>query len=192
MSYQNKVFVFDDIISKDYQEKIKELLLSDNFPWFYKSDISAQYNKYQKRPGFSHYFLINNSENFNPYHKILIPIIQASCDKINYKYKNILQGRSFLQLPLNLKDVSSVDTPHIDMLIQHLVVLYYVIDNEAETIIYDNKFESYEKLNNIKNLKEKQRIKPKQGRVVLFDGSFLHTACQPENDIRCVVNYNIQ
>ena len=38
---------------------------------------------------------------------------------------------------------------------------------------------------------EKQRVTPKQGRVVLFDGSHYHTAQQCTNKIRCIVNYNL-
>ena len=37
-----------------------------------------------------------------------------------------------------------------------------------------------------------KRITPKQGRVVLFDGSYYHTAEQPLNNIRCVVNYDLK
>ena len=37
----------------------------------------------------------------------------------------------------------------------------------------------------------KQKVTPKQGRMVLFDGSLYHTAEQPLNNVRCVVNYNL-
>ena len=37
----------------------------------------------------------------------------------------------------------------------------------------------------------KKRVTPKQGRIVLFDGSLYHTAEQPLNNIRCIVNYNL-
>ena len=37
----------------------------------------------------------------------------------------------------------------------------------------------------------KQKVTPKQGRAVLFDGMLMHTAEQPINNIRCVVNYNL-
>ena len=41
------------------------------------------------------------------------------------------------------------------------------------------------------NLTIKQRVTPKQGRVVLFDGWLMHTAEQPINNVRCIVNYNL-
>ena len=37
----------------------------------------------------------------------------------------------------------------------------------------------------------KQRVTPKQGRVVIFDGGQYHTALQAVNKIRCIANYNL-
>ena len=102
---------------------------------------------------------------------------------MNIKNINVLQGRSFLQFPLNLKD-KIADTPHTDMDKEHLVVLYYVCTADGDTIIYNEKEES-------NTYTIKQRVTPKQGRVVLFDGSHYHTAQQCTNKIRCIVNYNL-
>ena len=100
------------------------------------------------------------------------------------KNVNVLQGRSFLQFPLNLKD-KNVDTPHIDLHHrEHLVVLYYVCDSDGDTIIYNEREQS-------NTYTIKQKVTPKQGRMVLFDGGLYHTAEQPLNNVRCVVNYNL-
>ena len=54
------------------------------------------------------------------------------------------------------------------------------MDNEANTVIYlDKAFKRYKK------------IKPKKGRLVVFPGSFWHTAEQPKKDVRCILNFNI-
>ena len=111
MSYQNNIFVFDDIISKDYQNSIKEKLFN-NAGWRFVTDVTNPKNT-QQRPGFSHYFVSDEKET-SKLHSDLLPLIKASCEKINYKYNRVLQGRSFLQLPLNLKD-KTIDTPHIDV-----------------------------------------------------------------------------
>ena len=70
----------------------------------------------------------------------------------------------------------------------HFVILYYVVDSEGDTIIYNERWN-----NDIRPEKytEKQRVTPKQGRVVIFDGSLYHTAEQPLNNHRCIVNYNL-
>jgi hypothetical protein len=149
-------------------------------------------NPFQKRPGFKHHFVSPDGVERSKFHKDMMPIIESSLEKINFKKSyNVTQGRAFLQVPLNLSDRHIVDTPHVDSQSPHLVVLYYVVDNEAKTIIYENKFEGYDKRPNIKELKVKKMIVPKQGRVVMFNGNHWHTAEQPENNIRAIINYNV-
>ena len=82
--------------------------------------------------------------------------------------------------------------PHIDLAnFKHLVILYYVTDADGETVIYDNQFVENEKIPNFEDLKEKQRVMPKQGRVVCFDGYYWHTSQQPSKGTRCIINYNV-
>lgn len=186
------ILIFDDIIDKKLQDSIENKLLSDSFPWYYCDDVSIKGNKLQKRPGFKHHTVLNR-EVRSKFHNEIIPIIINSLKKVNYKSPElvkILQGRSFLQLPLNLSDADTVDTPHIDLKYPHLVILYYVVDNEANTIIYENKF----KKGNIptwKDLKIQQKVKPKKGRVVVFSGEHWHTAEQPRENVRCIINYDV-
>ena len=67
---------------------------------------------------------------------------------------------------------------------EHTVVLYYVVSSDGDTIIYNERTES-------DTYTEKQRVTPKQGRVVIFDGGLYHTAQQCKDKIRCIANYNI-
>ena len=92
---------------------------------------------------------------------------------------NIIKARSILQLPLNSKFRGrSVDKPHVDLHYKHKVYLYYVIDADGDTVFYNNG-------------KISQKIKPKKGRLVIFDGSILHTAKQPTKGIRCIINIDL-
>ena len=57
----DKIYVFDDIITKDYQNRIKSILVGEtryndeDFPWYYIDDItSAGDYENQKRGAFSH------------------------------------------------------------------------------------------------------------------------------------------
>ena len=190
MKFDDRILVFDDIIDKQYQNNIKDFLFKNTFPWYFCDDVSFSNNNVQQRPGFHHYFVIDK-EVKSKFHNDIIPLITKSLNKINYKHTEVLQGRSFFQLPLNIPDRHIVDTPHVDADIPHLVVLYYVNDNEANTIIYENEFESFDKIPHFNNLKIKQKVKPKQGRVVLFNGKYWHTAEQPEHNNRCIINYNV-
>ena len=181
------IFIFDNIIDSKAQKQIQHIVF-DKIRWQFIADVTNPNNK-QQRPGFSYHFLKDNKTVFD-YHSDMIQMIDAACDKINFKREDCLQGRSFLQLPLNLKD-RSIDVPHVDADIEHLVILYYVNDSDGDTIIYDYKSKNENDIPYFENIKEQKRIKPKQGRVVVFDGLYWHTAEQPRNDIRCIININL-
>ena len=194
----NQILVFDDIINVEHQEKIKNILLGDEilndigeFPWYLTKDVTndnlPDSGDSQKRPGFFHGFVTYNDDGLgnisSVFHKIFLELIQNSCEKLNIREVDVYQGRSFLQLPL-FSERTSVDTPHTDLCEKHFVMLYYVKDSDGDTIIY-NETEKSDKYT------IKQKVTPKQGRVVLFDGSLYHTAEQPINNVRCIVNYDL-
>ena len=188
----DKFYVFDDIISKDYQNKIKSILVGetryneDDFPWYYIDDItSAGDYENQKRGAFGHDYVHYEEGIESDFHFLFIDLIKNSCSKLNIKEVDVLQGRSFLQLPTNIKK-EDVDTPHTDMSVQHFVMLYYVCDSDGDTIIYN------EKVISEKGLTVQKKVTPKQGRVVLFNGAYYHTAQQPNHNLRCIVNYDLR
>ena len=191
---KNKILVFDDIIDLEYQERIKSILLGDEtfedyyFPWYFTQDVTKQKDKdSQKRSAFFHGYVRDNDDTIGTidsvFHYLIVSLLESACNKIDKQSVNVIQGRSFLQLPINYKGERE-DSPHIDTSDNHFVMLYYVCDSDGDTIIYNEKVES-------KEYTVKKSVTPKQGRVVLFDGGLYHTAEQPTKDTRCVVNYNL-
>ena len=190
---KGEILVIDDFISLEYQEIIKKELMGfeNNFPWFYAEDVTfaGDYDN-QHRPALGHqYVSIDDdgviSEIISDYHYLFVPMLSRTCQYLKIPEMNAIQGRSFLQFPLNLWS-KEVDTPHIDLDEgqEHTVVLYYVVSSDGDTIIYNETEES-------DNYTIKQKVTPKQGRVVIFDGGQYHTAEQPRNGTRCIVNYNL-
>ena len=191
---EGEIIVIDDFISLEYQEKIKlELLGVDNsFPWNYSEDVTGagDYDS-QHRPALGHQYVgidddNDTSEIMSVYHHLFVPMLSKACQHLKMPQTEVLQGRSFLQFPLVNIDTSVVDTPHIDLDEgwEHIVVLYYVIDSDGDTVIYNERTKS-------NTYTEKQRVTPKQGRVVIFEGGQYHTAEQPTKGTRCIVNYNL-
>ena len=83
---------------------------------------------------------------------------------------NCLQGRSFLQFPI--KERGEPDLPHIDILDKiHIVALYYVCDSDGDTVIYNERITS-------EKYTVKQRVTPKQGRIVIFPAFAAHKVSQ--------------
>ena len=190
------ILVIDDFIDKDYQQDIRDYLMGDylynneSFPWYYIDDVTDAFEEgNQGRPGLSHVYVEyrddKSSEIISNFHDLFVPLLNKACEILQVPTAKIVQGRSFLQFPLNLDSVDD-DTPHIDLDEgeRHIVVLYYVVTSDGDTIIYNQRTES-----DVYTVK--QKVTPKQGRVVIFDGGLYHTAQQSLNQIRCVVNYNL-
>ena len=201
----NDIYVFDDIIEKPYQELIKETLLGGDkpptidkveecFPWYYTSDITDATHEgpFQGRFGFGHNYVDTEEGVISNFHNLFLGLIKNSCKKINIKKIDILQGRSFLSTPTNIPR-DDVDTPHVDLVAPHFVMLYYVCDSDGDTIIYNEKtkFDNCRPDSKI-NFTIKKKVSPKQGRVVLFNGIHFHTAEQPNHNLRCIVNYDLR
>ena len=192
----NDIYVFDDIIEKPYQELIKETLIGGDkppgvddpdepFPWYYISDITDADHEstFQGRFGFTHQYVTPEDGIVSQFHSLFFGLIQNSCKKLKIKEIDVLNGRSFLQTPTNISK-DEVDSPHVDLIVPHFVMLYYVCDSDGDTVIYNEKDMS-------DHYTEQKRVTPKQGRVVLFDGRLYHTAEQPNHDKRCIVNYDL-
>ena len=70
--------------------------------------------------------------------------------------------------------------PHIDFLDKHKVILYYITNSDGETILFKN---------DGKTIMEK--IEPKKGRFICFDGDTPHSANNPVKSAnRIVMNLN--
>ena len=176
--------VIDNIINKQEQENIKNFLFNQ-VQWSFVNDVSHKDNIHQKRPGFKLVF-----------HQLSYSIdllLKQTAKKVKKTDETLLEARSFLQLPLNKEYIGAgVDTPHLDRTTPHTVFLYYVTDSDGDTIVYNYKSKSENDIPYFEDIRESKRIKPKQGRVVVFDGLYWHTAEQPTKDVRCIINFNIQ
>ncbi len=200
----DNIYVFDDIIEKPYQELIKETLIGGDapptidtvdefFPWYYTSDVTDNTHEgpFQGRFGFSHQYVTAEDGIVSDFHSLFIGLIKNSCKKLKIKEVDILQGRSFLSTPTNISK-DNADTPHVDMVVPHFVMLYYVRDSDGDTIIYNEKTKFDDCTPDPKmNYTIKKKVSPKQGRVVLFNGIHFHASEQPNHNLRCIVNYDL-
>ena len=186
--------VFDNIISKKQQEEIKNFMYGKNFPWYFVSDITHLDNIHQSRPG--HFHLIVEKGKINSDYVSEVKKISDSVNKKIKKKLQMYQVRSFLQLPLNekllYKDSPHIeDTPHIDIDRPHTVFLYYVNDADGDTVLYNYKSKNIKDIPNYEDIKIIKKVKPKQGRVLVFDGMTWHSSTQPTKGPRCIINFDM-
>jgi|TARA_E500000318_G_scaffold42326_1_gene40485 hypothetical protein len=163
--------IIENCISKNIQNNIKKTMFGSQriFPWYFAEDVTFKKGK-QKRPALFHEFVLKKYKTNSDFLDIVKPIV---------KNKNIIRAKAILQLPLNKKTFDKkFDSPHVDFKEPHLVYLYYVINSDGCTLFFKNK-------------KVIKKIKPKQGRLVIFNGNIYHTAQQPEKGKRCIINFNV-
>jgi len=187
------MLIVDNFIPRSYQEEIKKLCLQTS-GWMFTNDITfadrAPPNGAAPAMGLG--FRIN-ATTVSPMYSFLAPMAHLACDKVNYEYNDVISCRSFLQFPLSTVSERPVDPCHIDIPKDHLVLLYYVIDADGDTLFVDKTLPK-------NNVQEKvtietatiiHKVTPKQGRAVIFDGRNYHTAEQPKNGMRCIINFDI-
>lgn len=154
--------IIKNCLKKEEAYKIKDLLTSQSFPWFYiKGIVFEEDNNYQ----FTHMFYNNFNINSN-YFNILEPII------------NILNPSSIIKIKANLlvKDKKITEhSMHVDVNTKHSkTAVYYVNTNDGYTKFENNKI-----------------IKSEMNKLITFDSNIKHcgTSCSNE-DFRIVINFN--
>ena len=185
------MLVIDNFIPESLQERYKAWIFGNQFPWFYTQDVTFGLGA-QERPCMTHRLYTEGTK----VSALDVDYLgHLGAEKMRYTFNQIYTGKSILQFPLNLNLIGTeVDYLHtdIDPHRSHLVVLYYVIDADGDTIICDLENSGYQERNlKYSDYKVLKRVTPKQGRAVLFDGRYYHTAEQPKNGMRCVINLNV-
>jgi len=181
MEEDKNFLIFKNLLTDNDQQIIKDTLFGLDFPWTFISDITHKKPGLEPRPGFSHIFYEPTNSLKSNFQNIVNKIAEEGLKKIKKDKGQIVQARSFLQLPLN-KSFETFDDPHVDLDYNHIVFLYYVCDSDGDTILF-NQDKNFSKI-------EKQ-VTPEQGKLLVFNGKIWHTAQQPKNNIRCVINIDL-
>ncbi len=176
--------VYDNILSQEHEDYFIKTIIESEFPWYFTRDVTNRKTKGSPRPALSHVYYRPTGVRISDYYFLVDKIAEESL-KIIGKKGEIIQARSFLQLPLK-GNFDSYDSPHVDLKYDHLVFLYYVCDSDGDTVLFEKKDE----IN--KSAKIIKQVSPKKGRLLMFDGNHWHTAYQPKENIRCVININVK
>lgn len=170
--------IFENIV--DNSNQIEDFLLNQDFPWFLiqkSSGRAKNVNGFLDTVQFEHHFIRDDKIQSQAIHPLMRMLDWENIIKKTQVSPTILRMKSNLLLKTQL----TPNTPHIDFLYPHTVLLYYVNDSSGDTIFYDNNFKVIEK------------ITPKKGRIIIFDGSIYHSSTPPQtNDYRCVINVNLK
>ena len=169
--------VYDDILPEEITDTIENLVLKQSLiPLFYTHNVAKKNTKIF-HPAFGDTFYDPIKNIYKPYSHMFLEVVYRLGNALDMVIEGVMQGRIFVHLP---SPNPGLDQKHIDTPDDHYVCLYYINDSEGDTIIFDN------------NGEELQRITPKKGRIVFFEGSMYHCSSRPATKTRAILNFNFQ
>tara|TARA_B100000959_G_scaffold87349_1_gene92640 strand:- start:4542 stop:5204 length:663 start_codon:yes stop_codon:yes gene_type:complete len=195
------IIILDDFIPKTYSDLIENIITTGEIPFFYSSDIGhedAINSQNRKNYGFNFWLKKREENTFAGLHYLFLPMMYEAFNKIGREISYIDLGRLFLTTSgvIEKEDVLHVDQPRY-----HIGLIYYVNDNDGESLFSDKIFNEESEpldywsspyyLTTDKNINIINRVTSKKGRAVIFNGLRYHTAKRSSSGVRFVTNYNI-
>lgn len=188
----NNIVVKDNFLSDLDKDEIEKLLTSNYFAWFLTEERdktvplksitdlkkSGFKNTYliKESPQFCHMFYDNITDTKSEYYRLIDELLK----KLNLNNKIIRAKSNYLSQNNSFKK-ENFHTPHIDTNTKHIVVLYYVIDSDGDTLFFNKEGDIINK------------VSPKKGRCVIFDGNILHASQNPiKSKDRIVINIDLK
>lgn len=174
--------IADNTISEKYSKFLFDETVK--LPWTFVPNLSYGNRENYDSAGFS--FLFHLDKKFNSKedktvtaseYNYVIPLILSAFDRFGLNQSIETVFRSRVRLTLN-RPTSVIEDPHVDYKTPHLVLLYYINTTDGDTVLYQGD-------------KIIERITPKRGRSVLFDGSIVHASSSSTLAPRLVLNTNI-
>ena len=181
INYNRSINLVEDGMSIESQGNIEDQLLSSMFPWHYqKKSTSIKYNKLSEResPYFSHIFNDIGRRGNDYYTSIIKRHFSDVFKNISsfYNASNVTVYRSkcnFYKRTNNIFEYRHLPL-HVDLPIKHIVIIYYVNDSDGKTVF-----------------KNGEKVSPKRGRLIFFDGSLKHSMFLPRFYDRLAINIDV-
>ena len=172
--------VVDDVMPVVMQDQLHDMCVQPDFNWSFLNDatydnreILAKKMDKPKYPSFSHLAL----KDYMPKSQIAALVsshLLCISDKAGLDPRIVYRVRFGMYLPI--ANAPLHNNMHVDMKVPHQVALYYVNDADGDTFFFD------------KNRQIVDRVTPKKGRMVVFDGLTLHASSMQSKDYRISLN----
>jgi hypothetical protein len=190
----NDVLIIDDAISIAKQDEIEQMFSSTYVTWYYSpnatrppeesTNVNYTFANAIETSLFTHVLWDEENKVNSPFFYLFAPVISA----IPYVIDELIRIKVNMTLPTGNINTNLCNLPHIDSktLSNFVSAIYYINDCSGDTIIYN------ECQDHVGEVTIKQRITPKKGRLVVFNGNLLHSGNNPTVDTpRLTVNFLI-
>ena len=182
--------IVDDFVSPSYLKEINEAVDPKTMQWHFQGSQSLKNSEGDLEDfGFSiNLCSIENPDNF------LDTRLSLFMRPLVYRIKDYAEASSIVRSRLDLTLLHKqkyIHPPHIDIQdpkkTQYVSAILYINDTDGDTIIYDHKLYFAESVPT--NMRIKKTIAPKPGRLLLFNGSYVHTGHSPnKHQTRILLN----
>tara|TARA_Y100000004_G_scaffold195987_1_gene264594 strand:+ start:4961 stop:5536 length:576 start_codon:yes stop_codon:yes gene_type:complete len=187
------ISVYDNLISKELQDKIENNLISNSFSWYLNEDtVGVNRKRYTKGENikeylqFTHLFYrydFTEKKTFkNSNTEIVDELLNEIMKGLKLNKFEVFRLKANLQTQFIENKKEYFNTPHIDIEnLKNKICLYYVNDSDGDTLFFDS----------LENLGLLKKVEPKKGRIVIFDGDVFHAGQHPiKSAKRIVININ--
>jgi hypothetical protein len=183
-----RIQVIDNFLPTAYQDALENVMLNANFPWYLNAKTAllrpttVASSTTTDAPQFTHKFF-TDWQPVSEYYNLVSLVTHHLMLTKNIDTSELIRIKGNLNTPINNypKDhhyVAHVDCPDVT---KYITAIYYVNDSDGDTKFFNSSGGITDK------------VTPKKGRLVYFDGDTTHAGCPPINtNVRCVINFNFK
>lgn len=174
----------ENFLPKMYEDKLYQNICEvENFNWNLIKNITFK-GQPDTFPSFTHMVFKEDEGLISDCFQFFYPLVCTIPEKTGIEVNTLHR----LRLGLILKQPKkAVHPPHVDMAgVKHYTALYYLNESDGDTFVYDQVDGE-----NSSKFTIKKRIKPKKGKLSIFDGKHFHSSSSPvRNNMRVVLTIN--
>jgi len=187
---QDEIRIVENFFPLYLQKKYKGIFFGDQITWNFNQDATSfkndtSYNTNIKEDS-SFVHILEQTDKASS--RFLEQVKKSIKEQFSVEVKKILRARLRFSMPNPLYEDNWYLPPHTDFKIPHNTLIYYINDNDAETLFFDQKYAPESQFNF--DMKVIKKIKPKQGTAVLFNGLIFHAAKTSKLKPRMLLNIN--
>lgn len=188
--------IFDDIISELDQIKLEKYVKLSNLKWTYQHNITGQYggtDSLELPANVLKGINITDSNISNIINSIKLNLL----NKLNMEFVKDYRYKINWTTPIT-KNYDFKNLIHVDMDVDHIAIVYYINDTDGNTIFLNNKKgnSAESRQSNFKGIDLNEfeivnKIPPKKGRAIIFDGNIYHYGEYPTITDRFIINFDL-
>lgn len=187
------IIIDDNFTTPEYVATIHDSILSESKPIYWTINRETNVQDPERK------YAISDSNTYSSFqmvshvvdgHPLRVPILVLMQEFLN---KHGIELNKVIRIKINMLPISKSNgkyhMPHVDSDGPHKVFLYYVNDSDGDTVFFNERFTG----SSMTEFSEQQRVSPKMGRGVVFDGSIYHASSSPKDSpYRCIINVDFE